>query len=117
VAQSADVLRQAAFFDHDIWPDRIQQRAFLDELPRMLNQIQQSVEDAWRERHDFAGGSPEQQSLCTIEPELAEVECLGRRASNHDALPGNDSLILLSDGMVPTFQVTGLLALARVECN
>ena len=83
----------------------------------MLDQVQEGVEDARRERHDLTGGSPEQQSLRTIEPELAELENLGRWACHHDSLPADDGLILLSDRNIPTFRCARLLALARVQCN
>ena len=70
--QLVDRLRQAPFLDDDVRPDRLQQRRLVDQLTGVLDQIQERVEHARRERYRLPIFRA-QQALRRIELEVAEL--------------------------------------------
>jgi hypothetical protein len=78
-SQRRDVLVEIAFLDDKIRPDRLEQRAPVQRLPGVLDEIEQRVEDLRLERDRLTPDTRQHasQRVETVVAELVDQLCLG----------------------------------------
>jgi hypothetical protein len=98
-------MRQVAFLDRRVRPDRLEQFLFCNNVPAIFNQDQQGLDNGWAEWDHLS--LPKKHSVEGIELERAElVKAPGPRGSSHFGTFQNDSDFLKDSN---TFVLLGLI--------
>jgi hypothetical protein len=87
-AQRRHVLVEVVLLDDDVGPDRLHQRSLLDELPGVLDQIEQGLEHLRGQCDGLAVDARAQQPLGSIDTEFTELVG-GTGAALHRGPSGN----------------------------